>query len=218
MNTPGKAPANPGVSFSENPMKILLSLSRRIDALNARIGQIVLWLILLCTLISAINATVRKAFNTSSNAYLEIQWYLFAAVFLLGAGYTFLKDEHVRIDALSQRFSRRTQIKIDVVGIVVFLLPLCAWVVVQSWPLVANAYTGGEVSTNAGGLIRWPVYALIPAGFFLLALQSLSELVKRVAFLTGHAPDPAIAIREKKAEEKLLEELRARQAHTETQP
>ncbi len=199
-------------------MKSLLNITRHIDALNARIGQIVLWLILVCTLISAVNATVRKVFNTSSNAYLEIQWYLYAAVFLLGAGYTLLKDEHVRIDALSQRFSRRTQIKIDIVGIAVFLLPLCAWVVLQSWPLVANAYVGGEVSTNAGGLIRWPVYALIPAGFFLLALQALSELIKRLAFLTGHGPDPALAVSEKKAEEKLLEELRARQARTEAQP
>jgi len=144
----------------------MLALSRLVDRLNALIGRMVLWLILLCTLISAINAAVRKAFNLSSNAYLEIQWYLFAAVFLLGAGYTLLKDEHVRIDAVSQRFSRRTQVKIDVVGLTVFLLPLCGWVLWQSMPLVIQAYTTGEVSTNAGGLIRWPVYALIPAGFF----------------------------------------------------
>lgn len=196
-------------------MKLLLSLSRAIDALNARIGQFVLWLILLCTLISAINASVRKMFNISSNAYLEIQWYLFAAVFLLGAGYTLLKDEHVRIDALSQRFSRKTQILIDIVGIVVFLLPLCGWVVIQAWPLVVNAYSGGEVSTNAGGLIRWPVYALIPAGFLLLALQALSELIKRVAFLTHDGPDPALAVSQKKAEELLLDELRSRQDQAE---
>lgn len=191
-------------------MKPLLTLASLIDRLNARVGQIVLWLILLCTLISAINAIVRKAFNMSSNAYLEIQWYLFTGVFLLGAGYTLLKDEHVRIDALSQRFSRRTQVKIDVVGLAVFLLPLCGWVMVQSWPLVAQAFASGEVSTNAGGLIRWPVYALIPAGFLLLALQALSELIKRVAFLAGAGPDPALSVAEKKAEEKLLDDLRAR--------
>ena len=181
-----------------------------IDRLNARVGQIVLWLILVCTLISAVNAIVRKAFNMSSNAYLEIQWYLFAAVFLLGAGYTLLKDEHVRIDALSQRFSRRTQVKIDVIGLLVFLLPLCGWVMVQSWPLVTQACASGEVSTNAGGLIRWPVYALIPLGFLLLGLQAFSELIKRLAFLVGAGPDPALAVAEKKAEEKLLDDLRAR--------
>jgi len=195
----------------------MLALSRLVDRLNALIGRMVLWLILLCTLISAINAAVRKAFNLSSNAYLEIQWYLFAAVFLLGAGYTLLKDEHVRIDAVSQRFSRRTQVKIDVVGLTVFLLPLCGWVLWQSMPLVIQAYTTGEVSTNAGGLIRWPVYALIPAGFFLLGLQALSELIKRIAFLTGAGPDPATLVAEKKAEELLLEELRMRQEQNPTQ-
>ncbi|MFZ9405815.1 MAG: TRAP transporter small permease subunit [Burkholderiaceae bacterium] len=198
-------------------MNSMLALSRLVDRLNALIGRMVLWLILLCTLISAINAAVRKAFNLSSNAYLEIQWYLFAAVFLLGAGYTLLKDEHVRIDAVSQRFSRRTQVKIDVVGLTVFLLPLCGWVLWQSMPLVIQAYTTGEVSTNAGGLIRWPVYALIPAGFFLLGLQALSELIKRIAFLTGAGPDPATLVAEKKAEELLLEELRMRQEQNPTQ-
>ena len=206
----------PVFCFRRDPLKPLLTLSSLIDRLNARVGQIVLWLILLCTLISALNAVVRKAFNMSSNAYLEIQWYLFAGVFLLGAGYTLLKDEHVRIDALSQRFSRRTQVKIDVVGLAVFLLPLCGWVIVQAWPLVSQAFASGEVSTNAGGLIRWPVYALIPAGFLLLALQALSELIKRVAFLTGAGPDPALSVAEKKAEEKLLDELRAR--HGEPSP
>lgn len=199
-------------------MNPLLTLSRLIDRLNAQIGRLVLWLILLCTLISAINAAVRKAFNVSSNAYLEIQWYLFAAVFLLGAGYTLLKDEHVRIDALSQRFSRKTQIRIDVVGLTVFLLPLCGWVIWQSMPLVLQAYASGEVSTNAGGLIRWPVYALIPLGFFLLALQALSELIKRIAFLSGSGPDPATMVAQKKAEELLLDELRARQEETSPQP
>ena len=199
-------------------MNPLLTLSRLIDRLNAQIGRLVLWLILLCTLISAINAAVRKAFNVSSNAYLEIQWYLFAAVFLLGAGYTLLKDEHVRIDALSQRFSRKTQIRIDVVGLTVFLLPLCGWVIWQSMPLVLQAYASGEVSTNAGGLIRWPVYALIPLGFFLLALQALSELITRIAFLSGSGPDPATMVAQKKAEELLLDELRARQEETSPQP
>ncbi len=194
-------------------MAPLLALCRAIDAINERIGRAVLWLVLASTLISAGNAVVRKAFNASSNAYLEIQWYLFAAVFLLAAGYTLLHNEHVRIDAVSQRWSRRTQIWVDVVGLLVFVLPLCAWVVIQSWPLVARAYTSGEVSTNAGGLIRWPVYALMPAGFLLLGLQAFSELVKRIAFLRGAGPDPVAATaKDQTDEERLLEALRAERA------
>jgi TRAP-type mannitol/chloroaromatic compound transport system permease small subunit len=196
-------------------LKPLLKLCRAIDAVNDRIGATVLWLVLATTVISAANATVRKAFSYSSNAYLEIQWYLFAAVFLLAAGYTLLKDEHVRIDALSHRWSRRTQVWVDIVGLLVFVLPLCVWVIAISWPIVVRAYVTGEVSTNAGGLIRWPVYALIPAGFVLLFLQGLSELVKRIAFLRGAGPDPAAVARDRRYEEQLAEELReaARREH-----
>jgi TRAP-type mannitol/chloroaromatic compound transport system permease small subunit len=189
-------------------LNALLRFTRVIDAVNDRIGRIVMWLVLAAVLVSAVNASVRKAFSISSNAYLELQWYLFSAVFLLGAGYTLLKNEHVRIDALAGRWSRRTQVWIDVVGIVVFLLPLCAWVVLQSWPVFWQAYTSGEMSSNAGGLIRWPAYLLLPLGFALLGLQAFSELVKRIAWLRGLGPDPAAVVKEKSDQERLLEELR----------
>jgi TRAP-type mannitol/chloroaromatic compound transport system permease small subunit len=189
-------------------VNFLLSFSRAIDAVSVRIGHIVMWLVLAAVLISAYNAIVRKALNISSNAYLEIQWYLFSAVFLLGAGYTLLRNEHVRIDAVSHRWSRQTQVKIDLVGMIVFLLPLCWWVVSMSLPLVIRAFQLGEVSTNAGGLIRWPVYAMMPLGFTLLGIQVLSEIIKRIAFLQGRGPDPAITGKEKSDEERLLEAMK----------
>jgi TRAP-type mannitol/chloroaromatic compound transport system permease small subunit len=189
-------------------VKFLLSLSRAIDAVSKVVGHAVMWLVLAAVLISAGNAIMRKAFNISSNAYLEIQWYLFSAVFLLGAGYTLLRNEHVRIDAISHRWSRRTQVWIDVIGMLLFLLPLCWWIVSMSWPVTIRAYQIGEMSSNAGGLIRWPVYALMPLGFTLLAIQVVSELIKRIAFLRGLTPDPAITAKEKTPEELLLEEMR----------
>jgi TRAP-type mannitol/chloroaromatic compound transport system permease small subunit len=189
-------------------LKPLLGLCRAIDAINDRIGRIIMWLVLAAVLVSAINAVVRKAFSYSSNAYLELQWYLFAAVFLLGAGYTLLKNEHVRIDFVAGRWTRRTQVWVDVLGIVIFLLPLCFWVVAQSWPVFMQAYVSGEVSSNAGGLIRWPAYLLLPAGFVLLALQAVSELIKRIAWLRGLGPDPAAVVRERSAEERLVDDLR----------
>lgn len=170
-------------------MRFLLTLSKAIDRLSLWVGRMAMLFILCTSLISAGNAIVRKVFNTSSNALLEIQWYLFAAVFLLGAGYAFMTNTHVRIDFLSARLSARARNWIDIGGIVVFLLPLCYLMVTLSWPLLAQAYVSGEMSSNSGGLIRWPVYALIPAGFSLLALQALSELIKRVAFLRGQGPD-----------------------------
>lgn len=170
-------------------MKSLLTFSRLIDAISDRIGKLGMWLILLTTLISAGNAVSRKAFDISSNAFLEIQWYLFAAVFLLGGGYAFMRNAHVRIDFVSSKFSDRIRNWIDVVGIIVFVVPLCYMMVVLGWPLFERAWHSGEMSSNAGGLIRWPVFLLIPAGFIVLLLQSLSELIKRVAFLTGHGPD-----------------------------
>ncbi|WP_332669790.1 TRAP transporter small permease subunit [Aromatoleum sp.] len=170
-------------------MGILLKLSQSIDALSRLIGKVVIWFILATTVISAVNAVARKAFNIGSNAFLEIQWYLFAAVFMLGAGYAFLQNAHVRIDVVANKLSQRSRNYVDVVGIIVFLLPLCYFMISFSWPVVEAAYVSGEVSSNAGGLIRWPVYALVPAGFALLALQAVSELIKRIAFLTGRGPD-----------------------------
>ena len=188
-------------------MTALLSLSRLIDRLNTLVGRWVAWLVLAAVLISAANAIVRKAFNTSSNAFLEIQWYLFAAVFLLAAGYTMLRQEHVKIDVISGRFSKRTQVKIDIFGICVFLLPFVVVVINLSLPLVLRAYTMHEMSSNAGGLVRWPVFAMLPLGFFLLGLQGISELIKRVAFLQGRVPDPTQKPQGKTPEEELAEFL-----------
>lgn len=183
-------------------MSFLLSLSRLIDALTERIGKLAMWFILATTMISAGNAIVRKIFDTSSNAFLEIQWYLFAAVFMLGSGYAFLRNAHVRIDFISSKFSARGRNWVDVIGIIVFVFPLCYMMATLGWPLFENAYVSKEMSSNAGGLIRWPVYALIPAGFGLLALQSVSELIKRIAFLTGNGPD--VLAHEGPSEEELL--------------
>jgi len=192
-------------------VKALLALSRTIDTLNDRIGRAVYWLVLLAVLISAGNAIVRKAFDMSSNAYLEIQWYLFSAVFLLCAGYTLLKNEHIRIDVIAGRFSRRTQTWIDVLGTIFFLLPLVALILYESVPWFLRAWQSQEVSPSAGGLILWPAKILVPIGFSLLGLQGLSELIKRIAFLKGLIPDPGEKQVARTAEEELAEEiLRAR--------
>jgi len=188
----------------------LLKLSRLIDFFNEAIGRLTMWLVLAAVLISAGNAIMRKGFDISSNAYLEIQWYLFAAVFMLGAGYVWLKNAHVRIDFIASRLSKRTNAIIDLLGIVVFTIPLCIILVTLSWPVFERAWVSGEMSQNAGGLIRWPVLLLIPVGFSILALQSVSELIKRVAFLTGHAAEPFTMEHEKSAEQALAEELEAR--------
>jgi TRAP-type mannitol/chloroaromatic compound transport system permease small subunit len=185
----------------------LLTLSRLIDRTTEWIGRWIAWLVLAAVLISALNAAVRKAFNTSSNAYLEIQWYLFAAVFLLAAGYTLLRQEHVKIDVISGRFSKRTQIWIDIIGLACFVLPLVWTVIHLSLPLAIRAYEMNEYSSNAGGLIRWPVFALLPLGFFLLGVQAVSELIKRIAFLRGLIPDPTQKGKAKSAEEELAEFL-----------
>jgi TRAP-type mannitol/chloroaromatic compound transport system permease small subunit len=171
-------------------MKILLTISRAIDAINERIGRTVIWLVLVMALVSSGNAMVRYLFNQSSNAWLELQWYLFAAVFLLCAGYTLLHNEHIRIDVVSSRLSPRTRIWIDIFGTVVFLLPVSVFVLWLSWPIFVNAWVSGESSSNAGGLIRWPARLLVPAGFLLLSLQGFSELIKRIAALRGLIPDP----------------------------
>ena len=189
-------------------MKLLLSLSRAIDWLNYRIGRVALWLVLVAVLISSANAIVRKTLNISSNAYLEIQWYLFAAIFLLCAGYVLLHNEHVRIDVVASRFSKRTQTIIDVVGLLFFLLPMAALIIYLSWPLFERAYVSGEMSQNAGGLVRWPAYLLMPVGFSLLVLQGISEVIKRVAFLMGLAEDPTSWRKAKSAELELAEAIR----------
>ena len=171
-------------------MRSLLALSRAIDALNERLGRIVFWGVLIMVLVSAGNATSRYAFNVASNAWLELQWYLFSAVFLLCAGYTLLHNEHIRIDVVSSLLSRRKQMWIDVFGIVFFLLPMTLFIMWLSWPVFMNAWTSGEISGSAGGLVRWPVRLLVPAGFLLLSLQGISELIKRIAYLRGLIDDP----------------------------
>ncbi len=171
-------------------MNALLAFSRSVDRLNEVIGKTMTWLILIVVVISAGNAVVRYAFDWSSNGLLEIQWYLFSAIFLLSAGYVLNKNEHIRIDVIAGRLSARSQNWIDVFGILVFLLPMAIMTAYLSWPVFTLAWNSGEVSANPGGLIRWPVRLLMPVGFFLLLLQGLSELVKRIAFLTGRGPNP----------------------------
>jgi len=185
----------------------LLALSRLIDRLSERIGHTVYWLILVAVLISAANATVRKAFNFSSNSFLEIQWYLFSLIFLFCAGYTLKHNEHVRIDIITGRLSSRTRAVIDIVGTLFFLLPMATLIMYLSWPVFVDAYERHEVSTNAGGLIIWPARLMVPIGFFLLILQGISELIKRIAFLGGMIPDPGEKIVEKTPEEELAEEI-----------
>jgi TRAP-type mannitol/chloroaromatic compound transport system permease small subunit len=169
-------------------MKILLALSRLIDALNRRVGLAMGWLVLVAVLVSAGNAVMRYAFSLSSNAWLEIQWYLFSAIFLLGAGYTLQKNEHVRIDILIGRLSPRGQAWLEILGTLLFLMPMALIILWLSWPMFMQSYAGGEMSSDAGGLLRWPVKLLIPAGFSLLVLQGASEIIKRVAFLRGVPP------------------------------
>ena len=188
-------------------MNALLALSRAIDAFTERVGRLVYWLVLIVVLISAANATVRKMFNYSSNAYLEIQWYLFSVIFLFGAGYTLLRNEHVRIDIIQGKLSPRAQNWIDVVGIVLFLMPMSLIIMWLSWPLFMDSLARHEVSTNAGGLIIWPARLMVPIGFALLIIQGVSELIKRIAFLAGRIPDPLEKHHGKSAEEELAEEM-----------
>lgn len=190
-------------------MNALLKLSLLIDRLNEAVGKLTLWLVMAAVLISTGNAIMRKAFNVGSNAYLEIQWYLFSGVFMLGVGYVMLKNAHVRIDFVSSRLSKRTNALIDAIGIVVFTIPLSIIMIDLGWPVFERAWISGEVSSNAGGLIRWPVMLLIPVGFAILLLQSCSELIKRVAFLRGLRDEPYSVEAQKSDEELLAEELAA---------
>ncbi len=171
-------------------MNALLAVSKAIDRLNERIGRAVSWLVLAMALVSATNAVVRKAFDSSSNAWLELQWYMFSAVFLLCAGYVALHNENIRIDIVTARLSRRARSRIDVFGHTVFLLPFCGIMLYENWPYFWDSFQSGEQSSNAGGLLRWPVKALMVAGFALLFAQGLSELVKRIAELRRADPEP----------------------------
>jgi len=193
-------------------MGALLKFSRAIDWLNTQVGKYAIWLIMGSTLISALNAVVRYTFNTSSNGMLEIQWYLFAWSFLIAAAFTLLNREHVRIDVINSRLSKKTQMWIDILGFAFFLTPVCLLVLDYCIPMLIQKYQSGEMSGNPGGLIRWPVWLAIPVGFTLLMLQGWSELIKRVAFLRGQGPDPTLKAGEKSAEEELAEILRQREA------
>jgi TRAP-type mannitol/chloroaromatic compound transport system permease small subunit len=189
-------------------VRALVGISRLIDGLNERIGRVVYWLVLVAVLVSAGNAIVRKLFNYSSNSYLELQWYLFSAVFLLCAGFTLLRNEHVRIDVVAGRLSPRAQAWIDIFGTVFFLAPMVILVIKLSWPVFVRDFTMHEISGSAGGLVLWPARLLVPVGFSLLLLQGFSELVKRVAFLAGKGPDPIARHDSITAEQELVEEIR----------
>lgn len=190
-------------------MNALLKLSGLIDALTERVGKSLIWLVLIMTIISAGNAIMRYTIHYSSNAFLEIQWYLFSAIFLLGAGYTLKKNEHVRIDLIAGKFSKRGQTWIDIFGIIFFLMPMAIAIMYLSWPVFMLAIETNEQSNNAGGLTVWPARLMVPVGFFLLVLQGISELIKRVGFLKGLCPDPTEKPKGPTAEEELALAIKA---------
>ncbi|AWJ87141.1 sugar transporter (plasmid) [Azospirillum sp. TSH58] len=171
-------------------MRFLLRISGLIDAVNDGVGKLVYWLVLVAVIVSAGNATIRYSLHYSSNAWLELQWYLFSAIFLLCSGYTFLRNEHIRIDIVLGRFSRRVQCMVDIFGILFFLFPMAILIMWLSWPMFWDSFITKEMSSDAGGLIRWPAKILVPAGFFLLTMQAVSELIKRIAFLAGLTDQP----------------------------
>lgn len=188
-------------------MQAFLKFSNLVDSLNNLVGRWASWLTLVAVLVSSGNATVRYLFDNSSNAWLELQWYLFSAVVLLCGGYALLHHQHVRIDVIYSRFARRTQLYVDVFGTVFFLLPMAILIMYLSWPVFTNAFVHHEMSSNAGGLIIWPARLLVPVGFFLLVLQGISELIKRVAILQGKIPDPAADDGGASAEEELAQAI-----------
>jgi TRAP-type mannitol/chloroaromatic compound transport system permease small subunit len=163
-------------------MRLLLGFSAVVDAINEKIGVVCNWLVLLACLVSGGNAMVRYAYDMSSNAWLEVQWYMFAVIVMFGAAYTLKRNEHVRVDIFYMTLSRRGQLWIDILGTLIFLLPTCAILAWLSWPFFMQ-------SSNAGGLLRWPIKAVLPVGFALVALQGISELIKRVAFLNDYPVD-----------------------------
>lgn len=167
-------------------MAPLLAFSRFVDWINQSIGKFCDWLVLLACLVSSVNAMMRYGYDISSNAWLEVQWYMYAAIVMLGASYTLKKNEHVRVDIIYMMLSRRGQILLDIAGIIVFMLPVCMLLGWLSWPFFMQSFSVNEWSSNAGGLLRWPVKFLIPLGFGLLTLQGISELIKRIAALSGH--------------------------------
>jgi TRAP-type mannitol/chloroaromatic compound transport system permease small subunit len=170
----------------------LIALSRAIDAVNYRIGKLVAWLIVAAVLVSAANATVRKVFDTSSNAWLELQWYLFSVVFLMCASWTLMANEHIRIDIVNNMFPRRLRNWIDVIGHLFFLLPFTLVMIVTGWPFFRASFRVYEVSSNAGGLPVWPIKLLVPIAFVFLFFQGISELIKRIAVMRGLIPDPYV--------------------------
>jgi TRAP-type mannitol/chloroaromatic compound transport system permease small subunit len=166
-------------------LNVALRVSHWIDVLNQKVGVIAAWMVLLSCLVSAGNASIRYALSNSSNAWLEIQWYMFSAIFLLGAAYTLKMNEHVRVDIIYANLSPRGRLWVDAIGMTIFLLPATIMLSIMTWPFFWEAWARSEISSNAGGLPRWPVKLLLPVGFFLLTLQGLSELIKRIAALRG---------------------------------
>lgn len=192
-------------------MNFLLQFSRLIDGLSEAVGRATIWLVLVVVLISAGNAVSRFSLDLSSNGMLEIQWYLFSAIFLFCSAYVLKKNEHIRIDVIAGRLSERAQNWIDVFGILVFLLPMAVLIAWTGWPVFMNAWNSGEMSPNPGGLIRWPVRLMLPLGFCLLILQAISELIKRLAFLTGTGPNSLRKDSGPSAEEELVQAIRQHQ-------
>lgn len=192
-------------------MNFFLCISAWIDKLNTTVGRAVTWLVLIVSIISAGNAVMRKVFNMSSNAWLELQWYLFGAIFLLASGYTFLRNEHVRVDVLSQKLSKKTQIYIEIFGVIFFLLPAACLVFWLSIPYFYQSFITGELSSNTAGLIRWPAKLLIPIGFGLLILSGISHLIKCIGYLRGICANPMEVNANKSAEEALADEISAMQ-------
>ena len=197
-------------------MRALLAFSRAVDGINTVFGRIADWMVLASCAISAGNAFVRYGLSMSSNAWLEVQWYLFAWSFLVAAGYTLLHREHVRIDVLNSRLPKNVQLWIEILGYVLFLTPVCVIVLWMSTPIVFERIASGEMSPNPGGLIRWPVWAALPIGFVLLLLQGWSELIKCIAFLRGQGPDPTVKALDKTAEQELADALRQQQSASQT--
>jgi TRAP-type mannitol/chloroaromatic compound transport system permease small subunit len=190
-------------------MRTLSCIARGIDALNEWVSKLSIWLVLIVTLETAVSAIVLKVLNVGSNAFLEVRWYLFSAIFLLGAGHALQKNAHVRIDVLLSRFSRRTQAFVDIFGTLFFLAPVALLVIWMSWGVFVDSFSSGEMSSSAGGLALWPARLLVPMGFGLLLLQGLAELIKRLLFLTGNGPDPYSSGDKLSAEEELANEIRA---------
>ncbi len=191
-------------------MKIMLKISAAIDLLNEFVGKLVMWLTLIVVVISSSNAIIRKLFNYSSNAWLELQWYLFGAIFLLASGYTFLRNNHVRVDILSSKLSKRHQLYIEIFGVLFFLLPISILIMVLSWPVFIHSFVENEQSSNAGGLVRWPLKIIVPVGFLLLVLAGISHLIKCVGCLRGACPDPTLNNEGKSSEQELADAIMMR--------